>query len=157
MAILPSLTGGRYFTAYFAKKSTPEAVGETDVFKTINRNLSWMWSGLFTAAMIAAAVPGLFLPQAGWLLDIAFQVVLPGVLMLGIGLRLNQKYPACFQRRIGIEINPLTEERPGGRLDHGPIHFNKEGHMVRHLMPSEYIWQGCRKIDLAATRFCSMR
>ena len=69
----------------------------------------------------------------------------------------QSKISCLFQRRIGIEINPLTEERPGGRLDHGPIHFNKEGHMVRHLMPSEYIWQGCRKIDLAATRFCSMR
>jgi hypothetical protein len=65
LAILPGLFGDRYFTAYFAKKSTPAAVWDTNVFKAINRNMSWMWSGLFAASLFAAAIPGLFLPRDG--------------------------------------------------------------------------------------------
>ena len=57
-------------------------IWETDVFKALNRNMSWMWSGLFAASLVTAAIPGLFLPQAGWPTDIAFQVALPGALML---------------------------------------------------------------------------
>jgi multimeric flavodoxin WrbA/putative sterol carrier protein len=133
LAILPGLFGDRYFTAYFAKKSTPAAVWDTNVFKAINRNMSWMWSGLFAASLFAAAIPGLFLPRDGWPTAIAFQVVLPGVLMLGVGVRLNQYYPAYYKRRMGIDINPLTVEVPDGRLIPRPIHPIKEDHMARHL------------------------
>ena len=133
VAILPGLAGKQYFTTYFAKKATPAAVWETDIFKAINRNMSWMWSGLFAVALAAAAVPGLFLPQPGWILSIVFQVVIPGALMLGVGVRINRNYPAFYQRRMGIEAVPSTTHSTGCRQDPEPTHLNKEGQMPENL------------------------
>jgi multimeric flavodoxin WrbA/putative sterol carrier protein len=48
-------------------------------------------------------------------------------------VRLNKKYPAYYQRRMGIENNPLTADIPVNRLDPGPTHPIKEEHMTKHL------------------------
>jgi len=42
---LPALCR-RYFTLFYAKKSTPEPFWGTDLFRMINRNMTWAWAGL---------------------------------------------------------------------------------------------------------------
>jgi multimeric flavodoxin WrbA/putative sterol carrier protein len=103
MAVVPALFGGPWFTEYFARRSTPSAVWETDIFKNINRNMSLMWAGLFAASFAVALVPYAILPHGGLVTALAFQIVLPAFLLLGLGVPLNKKYPGFYQRRMGIE------------------------------------------------------
>jgi multimeric flavodoxin WrbA/putative sterol carrier protein len=103
LALLPALLGGRHFTEYFARKMTPPAVWETQVFKEINRTMSWAWIGLFAASLAVALIPSVFSMNKGVLTVAVFQVALPGILMLGLGLPLNKKYPAYYQRRVGVQ------------------------------------------------------
>ena len=99
----PALFGGPYFTEYFARKSTPPPVWETDIFKKIMRNMSWMWAALFAASLVVALIPELMSLKRGLWTALVFQIFVPGLLMLGVGVTLNKKYPAYYQRKMGIE------------------------------------------------------
>jgi len=103
LAVVPAFFGGPWFTEYFARRSTPSAVWQTDIFKNINRNMSLMWAGLFAASFAVALVPYAILPHRGLVTALAFQIVLPAFLLLGLGVPLNRKYPGHYQRRMGIE------------------------------------------------------
>jgi multimeric flavodoxin WrbA/putative sterol carrier protein len=99
----PALFAGRYFTEYFAKKTSPEAVWNTDIFKTINRRMTRFWAVIFGLSAFVTTIP-FFLDMEGSILTgLFFQIVLPGLLMLGIGRPFNKKYPAYYQRKMGIE------------------------------------------------------
>jgi hypothetical protein len=74
--IMPALFGGQYFTEYFAKKSTTPAVWETDVFRKIMRNMSWMWAALFAASLVVALVPGMMSLKRGLGTALVFQIIL---------------------------------------------------------------------------------
>ncbi len=110
--ILTPLMGGETFTTHFAKRTTPEAVWDTDVFRTINRNMSLVWALLFLAAgavtWLAKAMVG---PQASLLAITLAESLPPMGLMLGIGLPFTKWYPAHYQRRLGIEPLGATEEK----------------------------------------------
>ena len=110
-AAVPALAGGSYFTEYFAKKTTPEAVWETDVFKTINRTMTWVWAALFALSAFVTAIPFLFGIEGSLMTGIIFQIALPMVLLAGIGIPFNRKYPLYYQRKIGLEP-PVEEVRP---------------------------------------------
>ncbi len=99
---LPALFAKRYFTIYFAKKSTPEAVWGTSVFRAINRNMTWAWAGIFAVSAVITAIPYLFSIPGSVLAHIVFQLILPGALMLGVGVTLNRRYPEYYQRKMGI-------------------------------------------------------
>lgn len=107
-ATLPALFVNRYFTEFFARQSTPEAVWETDIFKAINRHMTWLWAALFALATFVAAMPYLFGISHGPLTDLLFQVALPGALMIGVGMVLNKWYPQYYQRKMGIEPDPYV-------------------------------------------------
>jgi hypothetical protein len=112
---LPALISKQYFTVYFAKKTTPEAVWETDIFKTINRHLTWVWAAIFVLSVFATIVPALFFPEGGPLTGLLFQVVLPTLLMVGIGIPMNRMYPRYYQRKIGLDPLGTAEfGKPGG-------------------------------------------
>ncbi|MBW1783723.1 MAG: hypothetical protein JRL30_23665, partial [Deltaproteobacteria bacterium] len=57
MAITPLITGHDVFTMYFARKTTPEAVWKTDLFRTINRHLTSFWAALFFLGFLSALIP----------------------------------------------------------------------------------------------------
>ena len=103
VALIPSLFGGLYFTEYFARKGVPSALWETDIFKKINRTMSWMWCGLFAACLVVALIPELFSLGKGLFTILAFQVAAPAALLLGLGIPLNRTYPGYYQKRMGIE------------------------------------------------------
>jgi hypothetical protein len=108
---LPALISKRYFTVYFARKTTPEAVWETDIFKTINRHLTWAWAAVFAVSAFATVIPALFFPAGGPLTGLLFQVILPTLLMVGIGIPMNRMYPRHYQRKMGL--NPVGTSEDG--------------------------------------------
>jgi putative sterol carrier protein len=106
VAIVPLLTSLPTFTEYFARKRTPKAVWETDIYKRINRNMTWVWAGIFTACGLSALIPALYPGLAGGFEGAVFEFVLPLAFLLGIGLPFTKKYPDFYQRKQGIE--PVT-------------------------------------------------
>ena len=124
-AVGPALLGGLYFTEYFARKTTPPAVWSTGIFKHINRNMSWAWAALFASALVVAFIPALFSLGNGPATALVFQIVLPGLLLLGIGVPFTKKYPAYYQRRMGIQPVSLSESVPAGGSA-APINENRK-------------------------------
>ncbi len=104
----PALFRKSYFTEYFASKTTPEAFRDTDIYRTINRNMSLAWSLLFAVSAFVTIIPDLASLPQGMLTAMFFQVVLPMLIMLGAGLPLNARYPAYYQKKLGII--PVTPE-----------------------------------------------
>lgn len=114
----PALFMRHYFTEYFAKKSTPQAVWETDIFKTINRNMTWAWAGIFAASAFVTIMPWLLSLPVSLFIGLLFQVIIPALVMLGIGLPLNRLYPPYYQRKMGVE----------------PVHQTEDGKIDRHVL-----------------------
>lgn len=111
----PALFGKRYFTEYFAENVTPEAVRNTDIYKNINRNMSWAWSVLFAASALVSIIPLIASMPSGLFARPFFQIALPLTFMLGVGLPLNRRYPAYYQRKIGIvPVGTEEKRRPSG-------------------------------------------
>ena len=112
---LPALISKQYFTVYFAKKTTPAAVWETDIFKTINRRLTGAWAAIFVLSAFTAIIPALFFPAGGSLTGLLFQVILPTLVMVGIGIPMNRMYPRYYQRKLGLDPFGTAEVGyPGG-------------------------------------------
>lgn len=110
MAIVPLIWKGEGFTRYFAKKTVPEAVWNTDVFKTINRHLSALWAGLFFLAFLSALVPHLS-GMEGWAAHAVFEGAIPAVLLVGVGLLASWWYPARYQRKLGKRDRPAGVQK----------------------------------------------
>jgi multimeric flavodoxin WrbA/putative sterol carrier protein len=127
----PALLRKRYFTEYFARKTTPAAVRGTDIYKAINRNMSLAWSLLFAISAFVTVIPDLASLPQGLFTAILFQMALPILIMLGAGLQLNTRYPAYYQRKLGIV--PVKPEEKAGRIagDHKntKVQNKKEGKM----------------------------
>ena len=94
----PALFRKRYFTEYFASKITPKAFRGTDIYRTINRNMSLAWSLLFAVSAFVTVIPDLASLPPGLFTAMLFQVALPMLIMLGLG------------------IIPVTPEEKAGRI-----------------------------------------
>jgi len=122
VAALPPLLGREVFTTYFARKTTPPAVWETDTFVAINRHLTALWAALFALGFASALVPGVC-NLSGFLWETLFEAAIPAGLMLGLGVPVNRHYPAYYQRRLGrvpagdAGTGPgSAQQLPGGAL-----------------------------------------
>jgi multimeric flavodoxin WrbA/putative sterol carrier protein len=109
---IPALFMKSYFTEFYARKSTPAAVQGTDIFKAINRHLTWVWAILFIISAFITAIPYLFDIQGGLLTGLFFQVFLPTALIVGVGLPLSKKYPEYYKHKMGIEPLEAAEACP---------------------------------------------
>ncbi len=119
---LPALFGKRYFTDYFAKKKTPAAVWETEIFKTINRHMTWVWAALFAVSGLVAILPARFLPAGGPLGNLLFSMVIPTLLMVGIGIPFNKRYPRYYQQKSGLDpVGTAAGSRAGGSATLGQV------------------------------------
>ena len=103
LVALPPLFGAPFFTEHFAKKTTPQTVWQTEVFKMINRNMTLVWSGLFAGCSASAFMALCFSAPAGPVPSVVFMALIPMALLLGIGLPFTKKYPGYYQRKLGIE------------------------------------------------------
>jgi multimeric flavodoxin WrbA/putative sterol carrier protein len=133
IAILPFLSGSLLFTEYFARMETPPAVWQTGLFKRINRNMSWLWCGLFAASLIVSLIPGLFSLDRGLGTILAFQIVAPALLLLGVGVPINKKYPPYYQKRAGIDPIGPSGRAVGDLSPDQPQRIEKEETMTNRL------------------------
>lgn len=115
MASLPQLLGRPPFTVHFARQTTPEAAWQTQIFRDINRDMSWVWAGLFALSALAASLPAWLPALATPLGSAVCRYLVPAALMLGLGVPLNKRYPAYYQRRLGLipaEATPPAVPEP---------------------------------------------
>jgi multimeric flavodoxin WrbA/putative sterol carrier protein len=115
ITVFPALVAGRYFTEYFARRTAPPVVWGTDIFRRINRNMTWMWAGIFAVCGAVTLMPGVFSLQRGLLTVLASQMVLPLLLMRFVGMTLNKRYPGYYQRKMGIVPVISDAQGTGGR------------------------------------------
>ena len=115
MSVLPPLLGNAPFTAWFARKNTPEAVWHTDLFLRINRRLTGLWAVLFALGTVSGLLPGI-LGIRGFLRGAIFEMLLPGILLLGVGVPANRLYPSRCRRKYGV---PPTVKIPNPKEDRG--------------------------------------
>ncbi|MCF8145199.1 MAG: SCP2 sterol-binding domain-containing protein [Deltaproteobacteria bacterium] len=110
MAIVPLLLKREGFTLYFARKTVPDAVWQTDLFKVINRHVSALWAGLFLLAFLSALIP--HLPgMDGWLAHVIFEGAVPAALLVGAGIFVSRWYPSYYQRKTHTKERPKTAEK----------------------------------------------
>ncbi len=124
VAVVPMVAAKRYFTEYFARKTTSPAVWDADIFKKINRNMTWMWSGIFAVSAIIALIPSLLSLHRN-LTGLVLQIVLPLLLMLFVGVPLNKRYPQFYQRRVGIGPPRTLRSGVDGNFAHAVVSRNQ--------------------------------
>jgi hypothetical protein len=114
---VPAALMNLYFTEYYAKQTTPAAVWKTDIFKAINRHLTWLWAALFALSAFVTTIPRIFDLTGNLFTGLLFQIILPGMIMAGIGIPLNKNYPKYYQRKMGLEVeeNPNVQETTTAR------------------------------------------
>ncbi len=91
MAYLPIVFGKEPFTTAFAKRTTPQAFWGSDLFLEINRRMTLVWAGLFAASGLMSLIPGFWT-----------QAVAPAVLLIGVGVPLNLRFPDYYLRKKGL-------------------------------------------------------
>jgi multimeric flavodoxin WrbA len=119
VAVGPPILGREVFTMHFARKTTPEVVWQTDVFKTINTHLTGLWAVLFFCSFVSGLLTGMegfSSPVYG----ITFEVLVPAALMLGIGLPVTRRYPHYYQRKLGL--TPLDQSAEGPETESASTH-----------------------------------
>ena len=131
----PAALMNLYFTEYYAKQTTPAAVWETDIFKAINRHLTWLWAALFALSAFVTTIPRIFDLTGNLFTGLLFQIILPGMIMAGIGIPLNKHYPKYYQRKMGLEVeeNPNVQETTTARQSENNDQQQKEGKMDNKL------------------------
>ena len=81
---IPQLFGYDPFTYAIAKQMTPENVWNTPLFRTINLHLTYFWSGIFLINFLSS-----WLGHGKSL----FSILIPLIIILGIGLPVVRIYP----------------------------------------------------------------
>jgi len=87
---VPQLLGYDPFTYAIAKQWVPETVWKTPQFKTINLHITYAWSCLF-----------FFSALSNWLGQgkPVFSIILPLLLLLGVGLPFSRRYPDYYLKQ----------------------------------------------------------
>ncbi len=87
---IPQLLGHDPFTYAIAKQMTPESVWNTPHFRTINLRLTYFWSGVFLINFFSSGL-GHGKPL--------FSILIPLILILGIGIPVVKIYPKHYLKR----------------------------------------------------------
>jgi multimeric flavodoxin WrbA/putative sterol carrier protein len=132
-AAVPALVAGVCFTKYFARKTVPPAVWATPLFKRINRHMTWGWVALFAASAALTLVPHLFPPGRNTAVRLIFQMVLPPLLLLGVGVPFTRRYPRYYQRKMGIP-SPAAFGAAGGPAGGRPMQGGRKEREKEVLM-----------------------
>lgn len=88
--LIPQLLGYDPFTFAIAKRMAPERVWNTPQFQTINLHLTYFWSGIFFVCFLSSWI-GHGKPL--------FSIVLPLIIILGVGLPVVKLYPNYYLKR----------------------------------------------------------
>jgi putative sterol carrier protein len=90
VTLLPQVFGYDPFTYTIAKQWAPEAVWKTPQFRTINFHITYFWSAVFLLAFLSCWL-GKGKP--------VFSIVVPLILVLGIGLPFSKIYPGYYLKK----------------------------------------------------------
>ncbi len=133
IAVVPALFKGQRFTEYFARRTTPAAVWQSELFMKINRDMSWMWAAIFALSALIGLIPGYFFPHA---LPAAYivQFAVPLCFMWLVGTWLNKWYPGYQQRKAGI--GPVSDS--AGSAGRGAVEKSDEGTRKEEIMSSQF-------------------
>jgi multimeric flavodoxin WrbA/putative sterol carrier protein len=118
--IIPQLFGYDPFTYAIAKQMTPETVWSTPHFRTINLHLTYFWSIIFFANFLSS-----WLGHGKPL----FSILIPLIIILGIGLPMVKIYPKHYLKRqfssqpIDPSLIPATAKELISRM---PLGFRHE-------------------------------
>jgi len=104
---LPLLFRREPFTVAFARRTTPEIYWGTDAFLTINRIMTRVWGGIFAVC----GVVGLYANPAT-------QIILPMVLLVGVGLPFTRRFPDFYLKKLGFPS--LEEQRRNIKVEFDP-------------------------------------
>lgn len=97
--LLPQLMGYDPFTYTIAKQWQPEAVWGTPQFKTINLHITRVFSVIMFLAFVSnAAGHG----------QVLYSIVIPIVLILGVGIPFSRKYPKYYLNRQAETMKPAS-------------------------------------------------
>jgi putative sterol carrier protein len=88
--LIPQFLGYESFTYTIAKQWQPEIVWKTPQFKTINLHITYVFSGIFFAAFLSS-----WIGQGKPL----FSIIIPFVLIIGIGLPFSRRYPIYYVKK----------------------------------------------------------
>jgi multimeric flavodoxin WrbA/putative sterol carrier protein len=88
--LIPQLFGYDPFTYTIAKQMTPERVWNTPQFRAINLHLTYFWSGIFLINFLSS-----YLGHGKPL----FSILIPLIIILGIGLPIVRIYPNYYLKR----------------------------------------------------------
>jgi multimeric flavodoxin WrbA/putative sterol carrier protein len=88
--LIPQLFGYDPFTYTIAKQMAPERVWNTPQFRTINLHLTYFWSGIFLINFLSS-----WLGHGKPL----FSILIPLIIILGIGLPIVRIYPNYYLKR----------------------------------------------------------
>ena len=118
VTLLPQVFGYDPFTHAIAKQWTPEAVWKTPQFRIINLRITHFWSGVFFLASLSCWL-GHGKPF--------YAIVLPLILVLGIGLPFSKLYPGFYLKKEfsspspGASFSPRTARELISGMPHGFI------------------------------------
>jgi len=127
--LIPQLFGYDPFTYTIAKQMAPERVWNTPQFRTINLHLTYFWSGIFFTNFLLSWLGG------GKPL---FSILIPLIIILGIGLPGVRIYPNYYLKRqfTSQPIDPSLLPDTGKELiSQMPLGFHPEaaGHLKAEI------------------------
>ena len=97
-AFVPPILGMDPFTYHYAKKSAPKAVWSSPIFSTINRIMTFVWSGIFATCTLLSLYP-----------SVVTRAVVPVAMIVGAALSFNRQFPRYYLKRLGLP--PLADQR----------------------------------------------
>jgi putative sterol carrier protein len=126
--LVPQLFGFDPFTYSIAKQWAPEAVWKTSLFRTINMHITYVFSIIMLLACLSS-----FFGQGKPL----FSIVVPMVLILGVGIPFSRLYPNFYmnrQNRIQPESFDLADFPKTARelIMKMPVKFNGDAAGALH-------------------------
>ncbi|MDX2469327.1 MAG: NAD(P)H-dependent oxidoreductase [SAR324 cluster bacterium] len=121
-ALVPPMLGVPPFTVEAAQKNFPPAVQKTDAFKVVTIQMSWIWAGLFFAALILSYLP--YSVDSG--LNLIFQNLLAPMPLLLIGVPLTIKLPNYLVQQNTKSKGAYHFENLKDAFEAMPFGINKE-------------------------------
>jgi len=107
-AFFPPLLGFEPFTYHYAKKSAPQAVWDTSIFFTINRIITFVWTGIFATCAVLSLYP-----------SVITRALVPIGLIFGVGIPFSRRFPDRYLKRLGLPAQ--AQMATSGHTDsHGP-------------------------------------
>jgi multimeric flavodoxin WrbA len=100
-AFFPPILGMDPFTYHYAKKSAPKEVWSSPIFLSINRIMTFVWSGIFATCTLLSLYP-----------SVITRAVVPIAMIVGTVLSFNRWFPRYYLKRLGLSLSAYQRGSP---------------------------------------------